>query len=103
MPGLFVSGTDTGVGKAVVTAALAGLLREQGRIVRVCKPVATGAEPGPDGLVAEDTRLLAAAAGETDLAAVTPWAFALPAAPPVAARAAGAPLGPDAGAAAVRW
>src|SRR5436190_1794201 len=102
MPGLFVTGTDTGVGKTVVTAALAGLLREKGRPVRVCKPVATGAERGPGGLVAQDTRLLAAAAGEADLEAVTPWAFALPAAPPVAARGAGVRLDLDEIAAAVR-
>ena len=37
----FVTGTDTGVGKTVVTATLTRLLRQRGQRVRVCKPVAT--------------------------------------------------------------
>ncbi len=47
--------------------------------------MATGAE----GRWSDDTRLLAEAAGDADLAAVTPFTFAAPAAPPVAARLAG--------------
>ncbi len=54
----------------------------------MCKPVATGAENG----WSEDTRLLAEAAGDTDLRAVTPYTFAVAAAPPVAARLAGISL-----------
>ncbi len=90
--GLFVTGTDTGVGKTFVTACVARLLREQGHAVRVCKPVATGAERDGGRWVSGDTRLLAEAAGETDLGAVTPWAFPDPVAPPVAARRAGVDL-----------
>jgi dethiobiotin synthetase len=81
MRGLFITGTDTGVGKTVVTCLLARALRERGVPVRVCKPIATGS---PD-----DTRQLAEAAGETVLEEITPWVFPEPAAPPVAARAAG--------------
>jgi dethiobiotin synthetase len=92
MRGLFVTGTDTGCGKTFVTAALARQLARGGVAVRVCKPVATGAERRGGRLVADDTLRLAEAAGEDDLDAVTPWAFAEPAAPPVAARAAGARL-----------
>src|SRR5579863_4486407 len=44
MLGLFVVGTDTGVGKTFVTAAAARALRQQGKPVSVCKPVATGGE-----------------------------------------------------------
>jgi dethiobiotin synthetase len=88
MPGLFVVGTDTSVGKTVVTAAIARCLRNIGRAVVVCKPVATGAENG----VSDDTRRLADAVGHTDYHRVTPWTFPLPAAPPVAARAAKAEL-----------
>ncbi len=92
--GLFFSGTDTGVGKTVVTAAVARLLRRQGRPVRVCKPVATGAEWHSGRWLSEDTRLLASAAGmEEELDRVTPWSFPAAAAPPVAARLAGASLG----------
>jgi dethiobiotin synthetase len=91
--GLFFSGTDTGVGKTVVTAAVARLLRRQGRPVRVCKPVATGAVWSAGRWLSEDTRLLASAAGmEEELDRVTPWSFEAPAAPPVAARLAGTSL-----------
>ncbi len=93
--GLFITGTDTGVGKTVVTATLVRLLRERGQEVRVCKPVATGAERSTGRFVAADSRLLADAALDDDLAAITPWAFSEPAAPPVAARAVGVTLNLD--------
>lgn len=87
MRGLFVTGTDTGVGKTEVTAAIARCWRHQGRRFAVCKPVATGIEPPPAGSgAADDSRALAAAAGEPDPGAVTPYQFRAPAAPPVAAR-----------------
>ena len=79
----FVTGTDTGVGKTVVTAAIARLWRDEGRLFRVMKPVATGVA---------DTAELAEAAGDPDLAGITPWRFDAPAAPPVAARLAGVSL-----------
>ncbi len=88
MRGLFITATDTGAGKTFVTAGLAHLWRRERRPFRVCKPVATGAE----GAWSEDTRLLAEAAGDPDLAAITPFTFAIPAAPPVAARLAEATL-----------
>lgn len=53
--GLFVTGTDTGVGKTVVTAALAAALRDAGVDVRALKPV----QSGDDG----DAAFIAAAAG----------------------------------------
>jgi dethiobiotin synthetase len=90
--GLFVTGTDTGVGKTWVAAAIARTLGRQGRVVRVAKPVATGAAWTGQRWLSDDTRLLAEAAAETDLEAVTPWALAAPAAPPVAARLAGVAL-----------
>ncbi len=92
MPGLFVVGTDTGVGKTVVTAGIARCLRRRGRAVAVCKPVATGAEPYEDGYLADDTRRLADAVAQTDYRRITPWTFPIPAAPPVAAREAGVEL-----------
>ena len=61
MPGLFFTGTDTGVGKTFVTAAVARLLRSQGREVGVSKPVATGASRLDDRWLAEDTVRLAEA------------------------------------------
>jgi dethiobiotin synthetase len=102
MQGLFITATDTGAGKTYVTAAACRALRREGRPFRVCKPVATGAEGASGRRRAEDTRLLAEAAGERDLDAVTPWAFPVAAAPPVAARLAGAALSLDDLAGAVR-
>jgi dethiobiotin synthetase len=53
----FVTGTDTGVGKTVVTAALAAILRARGRDVAVVKPAQTGVRPGEAGDVDEVLRL----------------------------------------------
>src|SRR5437763_747917 len=58
MNGLCFIGTDTGVGKTFITAAVARLLRQQGHDVAVCKPVATGARLIGDRWVSEDTLLL---------------------------------------------
>jgi dethiobiotin synthetase len=102
MQGLFITATDTGAGKTYVAAVACRALRREGRPFRVCKPVATGAQRVSGRWLAEDTRLLADAAGERDLDAVTPWAFPTPAAPPVAARLAGVSLTLDGLAAAVR-
>lgn len=90
MRGLFFTGTDTGVGKTVVTAAVARCLRQQGQPVRVCKPVATGGRLIEGACRCEDTEQLAAAVGhEQTLAEITPWAFLEAVAPSVAARLAG--------------
>ena len=93
--GLFFTGTDTGVGKTYVVAAVARSLRGRNLPVRVCKPVATGASRSDGGWLAEDTRELAAAAGVADPWRVTEFAYPEPAAPPVAARAAGVTLALD--------
>jgi dethiobiotin synthetase len=81
--GLFVTGTDTGVGKTVVACALVRGLRGAGLDVGVMKAVETGV--GPEGPL--DATALREAAGGTDtLEEVCPLRFALPAAPNVAAR-----------------
>lgn len=60
MPGWFITGTDTGVGKTVIAGALAMLVGEQGRKVAVFKPVATGCRRDMRlGLVSEDAEFLA--------------------------------------------
>lgn len=95
LPGLFVVGTDTGVGKTCVAAAIARGLAAEGRRVGVLKPVATGAERRGDGWRIEDAeRLIEAVGGGVEQARVTPLAFEEPLAPPVAARRAGDPLQP---------
>jgi len=91
--GLFFTGTDTGVGKTFVTAAVARILRRQGHSVVVSKPVATGAVWKDGRWASDDTAALAQAAGfEGDLSRITPWTFADPVAPPVAARRAAVEL-----------
>jgi len=83
---LFVTGTDTGVGKTVVSCALIAGLRARGLDAGAMKPVETGVgEEGP-----LDAQALRAAAGDDDpLDLVCPEQFALPAAPTVAAAAEG--------------
>lgn len=85
--GLFITGTDTGVGKTVITAGLAILLRTRHQSVGVMKPIQTGCrmvngKPFPD-----DTKILQWAA-ETDdpLELVTPYRLRSPLAPLVAGR-----------------
>ena len=65
---LFVTGTDTDVGKTHVTATLARLARAAGRTVAACKPVASGVEPGSPG---DDAIALGAAAGHPPLGFAT--------------------------------
>ena len=92
-PGLFFTGTDTGVGKTFITAAVARLLRQQGRSPAVFKPTATGAEWIDGRWRCQDTSRLAEAAGFVGaLELVTPWAFPDAVAPPIAARRQGQTL-----------
>lgn len=88
--GLFITGTDTGVGKTFVAGALATLLRSRGIDVGVMKPAETGC-PRRDGrLQPQDARYLQHRAGSTDpLEEICPYPLELPAAPSVAAEAEG--------------
>ena len=91
--GLFITGTDTGVGKTVVAAALAASLRADGVNVGVMKPVATGCVRRREGLVSEDAEFLAKAADAPEpLEEISPIRLAEPLAPTVAAARAGIPL-----------
>jgi dethiobiotin synthetase len=86
--GLFVSGTDTEVGKTVIAGACAILLRSRGVRVGVMKPIATGGRSDARlGLVSADAEFLAHC-GETayDVRVICPCCYATPAAPLVAAR-----------------
>ena len=83
--GIFVTGTDTGVGKTVVAATLARLLRQRGVNVGVMKPVTSGCLERDGGLVSEDAELLAWAAGVEVDADVAPYRLQAPIAPSVAA------------------
>ena len=95
MRGLFVTGTDTGVGKTFVTAGLARLLSDRGLRVGVMKPVETGCDRcGDDLLPADAVQLLTAAGGHQDLSSVCPYRFEAPLAPDMAARQAGRSIDP---------
>jgi len=61
--GIFVTGTDTGVGKSIVAATLAYLLRMSGARVGVMKPVTSGCREENGGLVSDDALLLCRSAG----------------------------------------
>lgn len=85
--GLFVTGTDTGVGKTVIAAALVRALVRSGLQVAAMKPVAAGAEPSASGLRNEDAlRLIGAANVAAPYECVNPYCFAAPIAPHIAAR-----------------
>ena len=87
MSTLFVTGTGTGIGKTVVTAALCRELRAAGRPVRALKPVLSGYDPAT--LHESDPGILLASLGEavTDdaVAAIAPWRFSAPLSPDMAA------------------
>lgn len=61
--GIFITGTDTGVGKSIVAASLARALRLRGVNVGVMKPVTSGCTDKNGELLSEDAELLAWAAG----------------------------------------
>ena len=93
--GLFVTGTDTGVGKTVVASGLVRLLAQSGRRVAGLKPIASGAVRTTDGLRNEDALALAAeSAVELPYQQVNPWCFEPAIAPHLAAREAGVVVTP---------
>lgn len=94
--GLFVTGTDTDVGKTYVSALIAAELRAAGHRVGVYKPVASGCMSDGNKLVAPDAVALWEAAGRPlTLDAVCPQRFAAPIAPHLAAIAEGKRLDVD--------
>lgn len=91
--GLFVTGTDTGVGKTRVGTALARLLVEQGVSVRPRKPVESGCPREAGRLFPQDAWSLKTAAESPDpIETVCPYPFAPAVAPDRAARLAGLSL-----------
>ena len=83
--GVFITGTDTAVGKTVVSAALAVALRTSGYKVGVMKPIETGVTSSEDSR-SDAARLRTAARSSDTLTEVRPYAFRLPLAPLEAAR-----------------
>jgi dethiobiotin synthetase len=79
---LFITGTDTGVGKTFVACALATALRARGRRVSVMKPIETGVAGEPEDAV----RLRDAAGDPAALDDICPYRLRAPLAPAIAAR-----------------
>ena len=88
--GLFITGTDTSVGKTVVASGLVRLAANLGRRVVGLKPIASGAEHTPDGLRNEDALVLAAESSvQLPYALINPLCFEPAIAPHIAAAEAG--------------
>lgn len=88
--GVFITGTDTEVGKTFVAVGIIQALVREGLRVAVMKPVAAGADPTPQGLRNADAlQLMRAANVDAPYERVNPYCFPLPASPHIAARSAG--------------
>ncbi len=88
MAAVFITGTGTDIGKTFVTAALLRALKAEGLPVEISKPVVSGFDPAsPAG---SDPVVLLEALGQAPtsqaIARVSPWRFAAPLSPPLAAR-----------------
>jgi len=94
--GVFVTGTDTSVGKTYVACALARRARGRGHKVFAFKPIETGCTPTAGGYLGADQELLAIAAGDWQTGLLRGiYRFPLAAAPLVAAEHAGAAIDLD--------
>jgi dethiobiotin synthetase len=92
--GLFVTGTDTEIGKTVVASALAAALAADGVAVGAYKPVVTGLDDEPDDGKPRDHELLAACAGMQPQD-VAPYTFGPAVSPHLAAELAEVAIDPD--------
>lgn len=94
--GLFITGTDTGVGKTYVASLIARQLAAQGHRVGVYKPAASGCYWQDNELFSDDAVALWRAAGcPGELSRVCPQRFEAALAPNVAARAEGRAVDAD--------
>ena len=88
--GFFITGTDTGVGKTLLTCALLHAYADQGKRVVGMKPVAAGGVRHPGGLINDDvTQLRAASNVDAALTQINPYCFEAPIAPHLAAEQSG--------------
>lgn len=88
--GVFITGTDTGVGKTFIAAGLATILRAGGYKIGVMKPAETGCPEQNGSLIPQDAVQLKEASGcEEPLERICPYRLPDPLAPSVAAERAG--------------
>jgi dethiobiotin synthetase len=92
--GLFVTGTDTGVGKTVVAGALCAALAARGERVAAFKPVVTGLDEEVDEWPRDHELLAAAGGGRQSPDQVAPLVFGPPVSPHHAAELAGTTIEP---------
>ncbi len=93
IPGLLITGTDTGVGKTLIAGAIAERLRRGGRTVGVLKPAASGCVHRREGWVSEDAEFLAVCADSSHpLDVICPQRFSELLAPAIAAERDGVEL-----------
>lgn len=94
--GIFITGTDTGVGKTFLACGLAAWLKGEGYKVGVMKPAETGCEGSEDNLVPRDAVALKEASGcEAPLEKICPYPMREPLAPSVAAERQGVQIDID--------
>jgi len=94
--GIFITGTDTGVGKTYVASGIAASLRAQGVNIGVMKPAETGCRIRSGDLIPSDAISLAKAAGAHDpLTLINPYRFRKPLAPSVASELEGKKIQPS--------
>ena len=81
MKSIFITGTDTDVGKTCVTASIARLLHEKDIDVGVMKPFASGVDNSSNG-ISDDVRVLMEYSGVSDpVKLVNPYFFEIPSSP----------------------
>ena len=96
LAGYFVTGTDTGVGKTIVSLALLECLQQAGLRAIGMKPVASGCEPTAAGLRNDDAmQLRAHSSVQLGYELHNPYAFAPPVAPHIAAQQSGCRIDPE--------
>lgn len=91
MKGLFITGTDTGIGKTHVACSIVTALNLRGQRTTVMKPVASGCRQSEEGLRNDDAlALMSVASIHQEYEDVNPYAFEPAIAPHIAAQMAGA-------------
>jgi dethiobiotin synthetase len=95
--GVFVAGTDTGVGKTRVVVGLIRALRSLGCVAGGMKPVASGVIGADSSILNEDAAMIAAVCASTgvDAADMNPYCFEWPVSPHIGAERAGIRIDPE--------
>src|SRR5918912_1233889 len=94
MRGLFITGTDTGVGKTVLAASICAALAARGERVAAFKPVVTGTDEEPDEWPRDNELLARVATVRQEPSDVSPLSFGPPVSPHLAAEMAGDSIEP---------